>query len=166
MSLWASRGKLRDIYVFRTADGASPAHGPLIERRVMAASSRNSSKQAGFRATLIHRDGPARGKPSCALCSSDSEVQAAHIVPHSSPVATMESVELSTLDDPRNGFLLCDPCHDCFDHFLWSVKPGQNVVLSNALKHWMPSLVKQEGKKLFVGVTDISLPLPSVWRWH
>lgn len=77
--------------------------------------------------------GAAESDPSCALCGGESDVQAAHIVPQSSSEADLVATELYDFYDIRNGFLLCDQCHDFFDAGLWSVDAERKVVLSEAL---------------------------------
>lgn len=182
-------GQLPDIWVLR-ADSAhfpSPeilpdASAPRSGSGSVTSSRRSSAQQSDFRNALLLRDAASGGDVHCALCGSVSALQAAHIIPQRRPdqftsedgglSSAMAAAGLVTVYDPRNGFLLCDQCHDFFDAYLWTVDAEQKVVLSNALVSNVPSLAGCAGRQLFPEDATASIayvanrPMPSVWAWH
>jgi len=185
-------GHLPDIWLLRAAaaEVPSPDQLPAAEAAAAAAggagaggassSGRSSAQQSAFRNALLRRDATG-SDPHCALCGTDSDIQAAHILPQkrSDQFTTeggldkaMTAAGLVDLYDPRNGFLLCDQCHDFFDAYLWSVDSELKVVVSDALATYVPSLSAFVGKQLFSDDDAASLvartnrPLPGLWLWH
>jgi len=84
----------------------------------------------------------------------------------------MTAAGLTSLYDTRNGFLLCDQCHDLFHAFLWTVDSERKVVVSGALSANVPELAAFAGKQLFpddgaaAALVALNRPLPGVWAWH
>ena len=191
-------GRLPDIWVLRAPADAVPSPEQLPTAEAVAvggaggggagdgggaasSSGRSSAQQTAFRDALLRRDATDSENGLCALCGTDSDVQAAHILPQKRSDQftrsgglhdAMATAGLANLYDTCNGFLLCDQCHDFFDAYLWSVDSEQVVVMSNALTANVPSLAAFSGKQLFPDNTAASLvarmnrPLPGVWVWH
>ena len=177
----AVAGHLPDIWMLRAAaaEVPSPPQLPVIgEVGISVASSRSSAQQSNFRDALFFRDG---SDAVCALCGSDSDLQAAHILPRAChDVFTTEeglfdamiAAGLVSRFDVRNGFLLCDQCHDFFDAYLWSVDSERNVVVSAALMAFAPATAGYAGKQLFpdegtaTPLVAFNRPLPGLWAWH
>jgi hypothetical protein len=119
-------GRLPDIWLLRAAvaEVPSPDQLPTVEAAAAGAadgassSGRSSAQQSSFRNALLRRDASG-ADPHCALCGTDSDIQAAHILPQKRTDQfttedgldkAMEAAGLVDLYDVRNGFLLCDQC--------------------------------------------------------
>lgn len=177
----AVAGNLPDIWMMRATEsaGSSISQLPALgEDGKSVASSRSSAPQTDFRDALFLRDG---SDAACALCGSDSDLQAARILPRKChDVFTTEeglfdamiAAGLVSRFDVRNGFLLCDQCHDFFDAYLWSVDSERNVVVSAALMAFAPATAGYAGKQLFpdegtaTPLVAFNRPLPGLWAWH
>ena len=93
---------------------------------------RSSQVQKKFRAGVIERDGVV-----CTLCGrvqADKDLDAAHVVRHSSSLAVMREAGLASLDDTNNGVMLCsNPCHFWFDQLHWWIDGHGLVTATDAL---------------------------------
>lgn len=182
---------LPDIWMLRAAAAEVPSPEQLPAGEAAAAaggggtdgaassSGRSSVQQSAFREAVLRRDAD-DVDPHCALCSSISDVQAAHIMPlkrrdestfEEGLDAALKAAELSSLYDTCNGFLLCDQCHDFFDAYLWSVDSELKVVVSDALAANVPDRAAFKGKQLFADAPASPVavrhrPPPGVWAWH
>jgi hypothetical protein len=91
--------------------------------------------QRAFREGVISRGD---GALSCALCRKTAafpqELEAAHVVAHTSPAALRVEAGLRDINSVRNGILLCaTPCHLWYDKLHWWVGGDGNVAATEAL---------------------------------
>ena len=119
------------------------------------------SNQGDFREAVLSRD-----DSRCLLCSSDSNVEAAHIYPVSATRTTrFDACGIRSKYDTRNGLSLCSQCHVLFDSGYWfpRVETAEGAKayvahISDALRHHLPSYSNFHLKNLSIDPNDKDSP--------
>ncbi len=136
---------LVDVLVFQPLPGAhtSPDKAPVDGQEAPpgdalvararggdeASSGRSTAVQSEFRVAILRRDGKA-----CVLCrSSNTLLEAAHVIPRTAGLPLLHTAGLLTANLPHNGILLCVPCHRLYDASMWCFDPSSGVVVADAL---------------------------------
>lgn len=161
------------LYTF-TPDGDSESQSPLSLPRnakiltpsfskTSVSSRRSTADQQQFRQNVIARDGN-----NCVLCSYvGDQVQACHIVPKSSDPDMISKVGLQSVDDVRNGIMLCSNCHFYFDQHFWCVNERGKVEIANALLSYEDTETHfghLRDTKLKLGGQTANKPFPALWK--